>query len=53
MVVIQQLELCIEMMKLAMELMVVVAEAVRVFLSYSTPPSPFLRHGFYIISPNL
>ncbi|CAH2076945.1 unnamed protein product [Thlaspi arvense] len=53
--VIKRIELCIELMKIGMEFVVVVAEAVQVawrqHLNHRTPlpPPPLLRHG---ISPS-
>ncbi|CAH2051543.1 unnamed protein product [Thlaspi arvense] len=49
--VIKRIELCIEMVKIATELVVVVADAVRVFLINTSPPPPaLLRHGPYYYS---
>ncbi|XP_024016610.1 uncharacterized protein LOC112089954 [Eutrema salsugineum] len=46
--VIKRIEMCIEMVKIAKELVVVVSEAVRVFLSNAPPTPPaLLRHGPY------
>ncbi|EOA31824.1 hypothetical protein CARUB_v10015047mg [Capsella rubella] len=46
--VIKRIELCIEIMKLAMEFLVVVADAVRIFFSHSSPPpQSLLRRGLY------
>ncbi|VVB10447.1 unnamed protein product [Arabis nemorensis] len=45
--VIKRIELCIELMKMGMEFLVVVAEAVKVFLRHRDPlpPPSLLRHG--------
>ncbi|XP_019084151.1 PREDICTED: uncharacterized protein LOC109125874 [Camelina sativa] len=51
--VIKRIELCIEIMKIAMEFLVVVADAVRTFLSHSSPPPhAYHRHGLYSYSPS-
>ncbi|KFK30022.1 hypothetical protein AALP_AA7G207800 [Arabis alpina] len=45
--VIKRIELCIELMKMGMEFIVVVAEAVKVVLRHRDPlpPQTLLRHG--------
>ncbi|XP_019092497.1 PREDICTED: uncharacterized protein LOC109129214 [Camelina sativa] len=50
--VIKRIELCIGIMKIAMEFLVVVADAVRTFLSHSSPPHAHHRHGLYSYSPS-
>ncbi|CAN8257895.1 unnamed protein product [Cochlearia groenlandica] len=50
MVLIKRIEICIEMMKMATELVVVVAEAVRLFLTQvptTTHPALFHHRGAY------
>ncbi|KFK40040.1 hypothetical protein AALP_AA3G322100 [Arabis alpina] len=56
---IKRIVLCIELMKLGMELVVVVAEAVRVFMIQSHPPPPVLllhdahdHYSFSLVSPS-
>ncbi|CAL9223052.1 hypothetical protein ISN45_Aa03g034340 [Arabidopsis thaliana x Arabidopsis arenosa] len=52
--VIKRIELCIEITKIAMEFLVVVADAVTIFLRQSSPPPPaLLRHGQYSYSASL
>ncbi|KAG7583950.1 F-box associated domain type 3 [Arabidopsis suecica] len=49
--VIKRIELCIEITKIAMEFLVVVADAVTIFLRQSSPPPPaLLHHGLYSYS---
>ncbi|XP_019057403.1 PREDICTED: uncharacterized protein LOC109116438 [Tarenaya hassleriana] len=56
MMMIKRIELCIEILKIAMEFVVVVAEAIGTVLHQhlphlppppSPPPPPFLRHGHF------